>query len=107
MELAITVEVLDVSRVLPSESDAVQIPAGQRRTVELPRTAALSLADLSVAFVFALTVGAGIWNVQRSMDARFFIAPAGNDVWFEADLPTVAHTVLHGCRTQSRNARHP
>ncbi len=31
----------------------------------------------------------------------------GNDVWFEADLPTVADTVLHRWSVQSRNARHP
>lgn len=109
MELAVTVEVLDVSRVLPSVSDAVQVSGEPSRTVELPEAeaAALSLADLVVALTFALIVGAGIWTVQRSMDARFFIAPAGNDVWFEADLPTVADTVLHRWSTQSRNARHP
>ena len=52
-------------------------------------------------------MGSAIWNVQRSMDARFFAQPAGNDVWFEADLPTVADTVLHRWSIQSRNARHP
>src|SRR6185295_12813545 len=42
-----------------------------------------------------------------SLDPRFFTIPAGNDVWFEADLPTVSDTVLHRWSQQSRNARHP
>jgi len=107
MELAVTAEVLDVSRDVGSASDRVELPARPWRTVELPRRSVFSLADLSLALVFALSVGAAIWNVQRSMDARFFIAPGGNDVWFEADLPTVADTVLHRWSVQSRNARHP
>jgi hypothetical protein len=87
--LAGTVEVLDVA------SEPTRRPT------------AFSSADLVVACLFALCVGVAIWNVQRSMDARFFIAPAGNDVWFEADVPTVADTVLHRWSIQSRNARHP
>jgi hypothetical protein len=76
-------------------------------TVEPVVVSGFSVADLGVAALFALLVGIAIWNVQRSMDPRFFSAPAGNDVWFEADLPTVADTVLHRWSTQSRNARHP
>ena len=81
--------------------------ATSKGTVELHRTRAVSLPDVAVAVLFALLAGVVIWNVQRSMDARFFVAPAGNDVWFEADLPTVADTVLHRWSVQSRNARHP
>jgi hypothetical protein len=82
------------------------MPARPSRTVELPRKSALSLADLSIALIFALSVGRDL--ERPAIDGRaFFIAPGGNDVWFEADLPTVADTVLHRWSVQSRNARHP
>jgi hypothetical protein len=41
------------------------------------------------------------------MAPSFFVAPSGNDVWFEADLPQVSETVLHRSAAQFRNARHP
>jgi hypothetical protein len=76
-------------------------------TVERSRVPAWSLTDLEVMVAFAVTIGIAIWFLQRSLDPRLFIAPAGNDVWFEADVPTVADTVLHRWSVQSRNARHP
>ena len=48
-----------------------------------------------------------VWSVSGRMDPRFLQDPGGNDVWFEADLPTVADRVLHRWSDQSRNARHP
>jgi hypothetical protein len=63
--------------------------------------------DASVMFVLALCVGASAWMVHRTMDPRFFELPIGNDVWFEADLPTITDTMLHRWSDQSRNARHP
>jgi hypothetical protein len=104
--LAIAVEVLDVmkARVIHADPAARTMSQG---TVELHRSRVVSIPDVASAALFALLAGVVIWNVQRSMDARFFQAPAGNDVWFEADLPTVADTVLHRWSVQSRNARHP
>jgi hypothetical protein len=107
MELAIIVEVFDLANE-PARSVEDPRPSPTRPvTVEPFCGVGFSFTDLAVASLFALIVGLLIWNVQRSMDARFFAAPAGNDVWFEADLPTVADTVLHRWSTQSRNARHP
>jgi hypothetical protein len=104
--LAVAVEVLDVMKAQALRADPPAL-ATSKGTVELHRTRAVSIPDVAVAVLFALLAGVVIWNVQRSMDARFFAAPAGNDVWFEADLPTVADTVLHRWSVQSRNARHP
>jgi hypothetical protein len=103
--LAVAVEVLDVSRAptLPADTLLTTSPT----TVELHPSRAISISDLVVALAFALLAGLVVWNVQRSMDPHFFVAPHGNDVWFEADLPTVADTVLHRWSVQSRNARHP
>jgi hypothetical protein len=64
------------------------------------------MSAVIVAAAFALLAALVVWNVQRSMNARFFIVPEGNDVWFEADLSTVADTVLHRWTVQSCNARH-
>ena len=107
MELARTVEVLDLIGEPRSPADSIGPPAGRQNSTERDRPQTRSLVDLTVALVFALSVGTVVWNVQHSMDARFFIDPAGNDVWFEGDLPTVADRVLHRWSEQSRNARHP
>jgi hypothetical protein len=107
MELARTVEVLDVLKEPARRFEPDRVPSEHQPIAEPPRSAGFRVTDLAVAFLFALIIGAVIWSLQRSMDARFFIAPAGNDVWFEADLPTVADTVLHRWSVQSRNARHP
>lgn len=95
----------DVSRAPTLPADPLL--ATSSATVELHASRAISISDVAVALAFALLAGLVVWNVQRSMDARFFVAPGGNDVWFEADLPTVADTVLHRWSVQSRNARHP
>ncbi len=104
-ELAVAVEVFDVSKAPTLPGDPLL--ATSSATVELHASRAISISDVAVALAFALLAGLVVWNVQRSMDARFFVAPAGNDVWFEADLPTLADTVLHRWSVQSRNARHP
>ena len=67
----------------------------------------LDLVDAAVALAIALCIGVAAWLLHRSMDPRFFAIPAGNDVWFEGDLPTVADSMLHRWSDQSRNARHP
>lgn len=103
--MAVAVEVFDVSRAPTLPADPLL--ATSSATVELHSSRAISISDIAVALAFALLAGLVVWNVQRSMDARFFVAPGGNDVWFEADLPTVADTVLHRWSVQSRNARHP
>jgi len=59
-----------------------------------------------LAAVVALAAGYAI-AVQTAMDRRFFVAPVGNDVWFEADMPAVADNILHRWSDQRRNARHP
>lgn len=45
--------------------------------------------------------------IQRRADPRFLVEPAGNDVWFEADLPVVADRMQHRWADQSRSSRHP
>jgi hypothetical protein len=107
MELARTVEVLDLVGEPAAPADPIGQPAERQNSIERDRPRTLSFVDLAVALAFALSVGAAIWSLQRSMDARFFTIPAGNDVWFEGDVPTVADTVLHRWSDQSRNARHP
>src|SRR3954464_7363078 len=107
MELAVTVEVRDVLNASNHSSRDIRPLQAVHVESEASSAVGFSFIDMVVAFVFALGIGVTIWGVQRSMDARFFNLPAGNDVWFEADLPTVADTVLHRWSTQSRNARHP
>jgi len=105
--LAITVEVLDLIREPGAPAAPIGQPAERQHSIKRDRPRTLSFVDLTVGLVFALSVGAAIWSLQRSMDARFLTIPAGNDVWFEGDVPTVADNVLHRWSDQSRNARHP
>ncbi len=63
--------------------------------------------DVALTVVIAVCVGFYAATVHRAMDPRFLTAPIGNDVWFEADVPTVADRMLHRWSDQSRNARHP
>lgn len=63
--------------------------------------------DIAVLGVLGALAGAAACALYSSADPRFWLAPAGNDVWFEADLPTVADRILHRWSDQSRNARHP
>ena len=44
---------------------------------------------------------------HSTLDPRLLTIPTGNDVWFEADIPVVADTILHRASDQSRNAHHP
>src|SRR6185295_20148330 len=81
--------------------------ADRQAVLDRPRLRSWSLIDAAAAGIFALVIGTAIWFLQRSLDPRFLTAPAGNDVWFEADLPTETDTVLHRWSLQSRNARHP
>jgi hypothetical protein len=105
MELAAAVEVFELAKEPTSElTDAT---ADHGNTAERRHIRAWSLTDVEVMAALAVIIGLAIWFLQRSLDARLFIAPAGNDVWFEADVPTVADTVLHRWSVQSRNARHP
>ena len=65
------------------------------------------LPDLVVALGLFLVAGAVVWFTAARFDPRFLKDPDGNDVWFEADLPTVSDRILHRWSDQSRNARHP
>jgi hypothetical protein len=59
--------------------------------------------------VLACALGGAVYGgaTFSMLDRRFFTAPIGNDVWFEADMPIVADTILHRWTDQGRNARHP
>jgi hypothetical protein len=70
-----------------------------------PRTA--TWLEMGIVFALLLIAGTLVWNTAARFDSRFFQDPAGNDVWFEADLPTVSDRILHRWSDQSRNARHP
>jgi hypothetical protein len=59
------------------------------------------------ALIFATLAATYAAGAQRTMDQRFFAMPAGNDVWFEGDLPMVADTILHRWSTHPRDAKHP
>ena len=63
--------------------------------------------DALILIALGLLTGALVWLAAARFDPRFLREPDGNDVWFEADLPTVADRVLHRWSDQSRNARHP
>lgn len=57
------------------------------------------------AFVLASVLFASA--VHLSLDDRLFAIPQGNDVWFEADMPTVSDLMLHRWSDHVRNAHHP
>ena len=63
--------------------------------------------DALFALIFATLAATYATAAQRAMDPRFFAIPAGNDVWFEGDLPMVADTILHRWSTHPRDAKHP
>ncbi len=107
MYLARTDEVFEYANDAAITIRAPEVTSKETSAVVRAGARGWSLTDLATAIVFAVGIGAAIWSFQRSMDPRFFIVPSGNDVWFEADLPTVSDTVLHRWSQQSRNARHP
>jgi hypothetical protein len=84
----------------PDASSGLPRP-GEARTAPLART------DLALVLALMVAGAALAWSTAARFDPRFFKEPDGNDVWFEADLPTVADRVLHRWSDQSRNARHP
>src|SRR5262245_23274088 len=63
--------------------------------------------DVVLLLVYALAGAVYSGTTFSMLDRRFLIVPTGNDVWFEADMPIVADTILHRCTDQGRNARHP
>ena len=67
----------------------------------------LDRLDAAIALGLAFLAGALVWFTAARFDPRFLKDPDGNDVWFEADLPTVSDRILHRWSDQSRNARHP
>src|SRR3954465_1790190 len=69
--------------------------------------ARLTRGDFLAVVLLAIAAGTAVWLVRAHADPRFLALPAGNDVWFEADVPTVADRMLHRWADQSRNARHP
>src|SRR5215203_955337 len=72
---------------------------------QIPRR--LDRLDAAIALALALLAGVLVWFTATRFDPRFLKEPDGNDVWFEADLPTVSDRILHRWSDQSRNARHP
>ena len=76
-----------------------------RTTDHGPRSA--TRVEIGIVFALILIAGTLVWSTAGRFDPRFFHDPAGNDVWFEADLPTVSDRILHRWSDQSRNARHP
>lgn len=63
--------------------------------------------DSLIAAVFVAAASLYAAGVRAAMDPRFFTAPVGNDVWFEADMPTIADLILHRWSDHSRDAQHP
>jgi hypothetical protein len=72
-----------------------------------PTTRPFCRRDAALMLAVAVCMAAAAWTVHRAMDPRFLALPVGNDVWFEADVPTLRDTILHRWSNQSRNARHP
>ena len=89
--------------VTPFHRDVSSGPS-QAREPASPRAAT---RDVAIVFALILIAGTVVWNTAARFDPRFFQDPTGNDVWFEADLPTVSDRILHRWSDQSRNARHP
>ena len=77
------------------------------RTREPANRRAATRVDIAIIIALALLAGALVWFTAARFDSRFLKEPDGNDVWFEADLPTVSDRILHRWSDQSRNARHP
>ena len=73
----------------------------------IPEPGPATRTDLATVFALLLLAGTLVWSTAGRFDPRFFQDPTGNDVWFEADLPTVSDRILHRWSDQSRNARHP
>jgi hypothetical protein len=63
--------------------------------------------DLVLLLAFALGGAVYSGTTLSRLDDRFLTLPIGNDVWFEADMPSVAQAMLHRWSDQGRNARHP
>jgi hypothetical protein len=69
----------------------------------------VALRRLDVVILLAWSVVGGLYSSTTfsRFDRRFFTVPIGNDVWFEADMPVVAQTMVHRWGDQGRNAHHP
>lgn len=63
--------------------------------------------DTALAVAAALAAGAATLVLFRSLDPRLLAWPAGNDVWFEGDLPAVFRNLLNRFSDQTRNGDHP
>jgi hypothetical protein len=63
-----------------------------------------------MALLLAWCMVGGLYSTATfsRFDRRFFTAPIGNDVWFEADMPIVADTIVHRwSEDHPRYAHHP
>jgi hypothetical protein len=69
----------------------------------------MALRRVDVVILLVWAVGGGLYSSATfsRFDRRFFTVPIGNDVWFEADMPVVAQTMMHRWGDQGRNAHHP
>lgn len=63
--------------------------------------------DTALALAAAAAAGALALALFRSLDPRLLAWPAGNDVWFEGDLPAVFRNLLNRFSDQTRNGDHP
>jgi len=87
--------------VVAPRSAPTRIPPHLQRTSE---------KRLHAAVLLAWFLAAGLYSTATfsRFDRRFFAAPIGNDVWFEADMPIVADTIEHRwSEHHARHAHHP
>jgi hypothetical protein len=63
--------------------------------------------DAVVALALGLFAAFAAVAIFRRLDPNVLTAPAGNDVWFEGDLPIVFHNLGNRWGDHSRNANHP
>jgi hypothetical protein len=89
---------LTIDRDAPRGEANVKLPAGARGR---------AILDIALALLFALGAAVYAAGARAAMDPRLFAAPVGNDVWFEADMPTVADLVLHRWSDHARDTHHP
>lgn len=75
--------------------------------VRIRSVTAVSLGDLAVGVALGLLVACLSLVIYLQLDPRLLVAPDGNDVWFEGDLPIVFHRLTDRWNDQSGSANHP
>src|SRR3954466_5839854 len=95
--------VLPLTRDMATNLAVGTVPAVSPRHLWLRGTA----LDVIAGLFFVLLAATYVVVARGAMDPRFFAVPAGNDVWFEGDVPTVGDLLLHRWGDHSRNSHHP